>query len=150
MPRISVSEMEFDIDNHWKFSRATCTGVTKNERWRGPHEEKVVGLMLCGIKPAAMVDYDHPDYDALSRLAKNGTIAKTKIRYKRVNNRLYVGVAFTQNNQVWRANKLAKIYKRVDETDEMRLIDHARVGILLGYSNKEIRYFLNDISDRPQ
>jgi hypothetical protein len=139
MPRISVSEMEFNTDSHRKKSLVSA------EKWRGPHERMTVGLMLSGIKPAAMTDRDSPDYNVLSRLAENGTITKTKIRDTTANDRPYVAFSFTQNDQVWRANKLAQIYKPIDQGGPMRRIDHVRIGILLGYSNNEIRQFIDDM-----
>ena len=60
-------------------------------------------------------------------------------------------LVITQPDQIWRAKKLQQLFRTANEkmsadpSYEVPKLFHAQVGILLGYSNYEIRKFLNVI-----
>jgi len=117
-------------------------GPILTEPWRGPHEDRYLTLMLAGKKPAAWVDDLH--IDAFKPFIKDGTFIAQDFDYGERYS--YPGWVITLPGEEWRAIKLQKIYnnfKKYKNAGKENLW-HARVGILLGYSNEDIRKFLQD------
>lgn len=117
----------------------------KPEPWRGPHEGRKVELMLAGKKPAAwLFDYDN-EMVKFQPYIDNGTLSAIEFRYKKSGHFPDLkGYVVTLPGEEWRADKLQKLYDAHDKyynTGKEELW-HARIGILLGYSNKQIHSFL--------
>ena len=116
------------------------TPLARMEPWRGPHEGRLVTLMLAGKKPAAWAD--EIDIDAFKPYIKDGTFIAHDFDYG--DRYPHPGWVITLPGEEWRAAKLQKIYnnsKKYKEAGKENLW-HARVGMLLGYSNEDIRKFI--------
>mgnify|MGYP000562840360 CR=1 FL=1 len=144
--RECIRDLGIDIDDRISDKeRRRKLGI---EDWRGPHQDRTVNLMLAGLKPAALVSESNSDrrwlqpYIAMGRFHEQ-MIEETIWRGKQYYEASYV---ITAIGQEWRANKLAAIYREIRETGSMSGFDHARVGILLGYSNREIQHFLYEVA----
>ena len=112
----------------------------KTEPWRGPHEGRKVTLMLAKKKPAAWLN--DLDIDAFKPYIEDGTLIAHDFDYG--DRYPHPGWVITLPGEEWRAAKLQKIYnnsKKYKEAGKENLW-HARIGMLLGYSNEDIRKFI--------
>lgn len=121
-----------------------------SEIWRGPAEGKTVHLMKNGLKPMAMLFKIERVYTVLNTCAEQGTFTKHLVLNDTILGDSY---AFCQPGQNWRGPAIKKIYdkiiqKRLAGVQNMTPMEHARIGILLGYSNYEIKQFINDIKNK--
>ena len=116
--------------------------------WRGPHEGRSYNLMMRGKKPMVLTEETHWEYDAFKPLIKSGALVVVFIK-KNADHFTGDSIAVCLSSQVWRGHKLREIYKNFD-TQDLTMIDHAKIGILLGYSNYEIRMFLNTLKPEKQ
>ena len=114
-----------------------------HEPWRGPHEGRKLELMLTGKKPAAWLYDEDFDIDEFLPYIKDGTFSAKEFDYgdKYPNLRGYV---VTLPGEEWRANKLQKLFNDSEKyfKADKEALWHARVGLLLGYSNEQIRRFI--------
>lgn len=124
---------EIDIYN------AGADHKTRDEKWRGPHSGRYIILMLRGVKPMMLIDAD--EMITYQKYVDSGKLTKHKIIIR--NN--FLDFALTLPGQEWRAVKLQKLYDQMDDyfAAGKENLWHARQGMLLGYSNSDIRKFLN-------
>lgn len=111
----------------------------RDEKWRAPHQGRHITLMLRGIKPMMLINDDEMiDYQ---KYVDSGKF----IKHKFIISNKYLNFALTLPGQEWRAAKLQKLYNLVDDyfAAGKENLWHARIGMLLGYSNSDIRKFLN-------
>lgn len=110
----------------------------RDDKEIGPHEGRYITLMLAGKKPAIMINPEEmPHYQ---KYVDSGQLTKHQISLTRN----YPAYVLTVPGQEWRAKKLGQLYKNSDRYFEAgkESIWHSKIGILLGYSNNEIRAFL--------
>lgn len=114
----------------------------KTEPWRGPHEGRLLSLMLAGKKPAAWVD--EFDIDLFKPFVKDGTFISFDFDYGE--RYAHPGWIITLPGEEWRAKKLQKIYNQHAEYLNAGKENawHIKMGILLGYSNEDIRSFIQN------
>lgn len=112
----------------------------QGEPWRGPHEGRVLTLMLHGLKPAALLD--DSDINKFRPYVEQGkfAIGEFDINWHGSLIKQYV---VTQLGQEWRIKRIAKLFADRPDYDSINLW-HARLGMLLGYSNEDIKKFLTD------
>lgn len=115
----------------------------EKEPWRGPHEGRILTLLLSGRKPIALVD----DWEMapFEPYIKNGTLEVKPFKLAFHNGAAYDSYVVFLPGQERRANRLQKVYSQYDDYENAGKTDlwHSRMGILLGYSNRDIRKFLN-------
>lgn len=119
---------------------------TVDELWRGPHEGRYLQLFLAGKKPAILLmDYEMGPFN---KYVESGELNKIEIDVF-ADKKSFV---LTTPSQEWRGQKLKKLFAKAiaagDEWfDKNGRLWHTKVGILLGYSNDDIRRFIN--SEHP-
>jgi hypothetical protein len=96
--------------------------------------------MLLGKKPATMC-HDYSQLQSFAPFIKKGVFSFFKLNTPDLGTRYCV----TQKGEEWRAKKIETLYNNYDryKNSGKTGLWHAKVGILLGYSNNEIRSFLN-------
>lgn len=109
------------------------------ERKRGPHEGKYLTLMLQGLKPAALVPEER--MEKFKPHIKSGKIINM--------GKLPAGdFVLVLPGEEWRGRTIIKNWDNEINTElnhkDLEL-GEIRIGKLLGYSNSEIRHFLNNI-----
>lgn len=116
----------------------------------GPHQYREFNLMVMGRKPIAMPDVHEPDSLQLwldTAKEKGWSVRRVD---KLAGNKK--GWLFCQPGQEWRMDKLAAIYadvrSRKGRGNKMRPADHARIGLLLGYSKEAVGEFLQKVAYR--
>ena len=113
----------------------------RDELWRGPHEGRYLQLFLAGKKPAILLqDYEMGPFQ---KYVDNGQLAQLEIDVFS-NSKSFV---LTVPGEGWRANQLKKLFQKAIADDywetQNERVWHAKVGLLLGYTNTDIRQFLN-------
>lgn len=125
-------------DDHAKPSHINYI-ANHNEPWRGPHEARYLTLLLRGMKPAALIDVkDLPHYQ---KYIDDKTLSFGKIEV--IDN--YPQYVLTLPGQEWRIKKLNDLYSVVDKYFDAgkQKVWHSKIGILLGYTNNDIRKFID-------
>jgi uncharacterized protein YmfQ (DUF2313 family) len=109
----------------------------------GPHEGYEWEMMAAGVKPAALT----PLHGKLNRfwidLAKEAGYS-----WRVIDNchNAFDSITVCLPGEEWRMNRLAKTYKKIrTKTHHMSKVDHAKIGLCLGYSKPQIRAFLERI-----
>lgn len=115
----------------------------RKDLWRGPHEGRSYNLMMKGQKSIVLTEEAHWEYPSFEPLIKSGALVQVFIK-KNPDHIAGDSIAICLSSQVWRAHKLRKIYQNF-ETQYLTVLDHVKIGILLGYSNYEIRMFINQL-----
>lgn len=119
---------------------------TRGDKWAGPHEGRYITLMLAGKKPATLLDEVELKYYEKYIVGKNFGMHRFSIR---IGGRpgptdAHPQVVLTLPGQEWRGPKIEKLFdRREDYWDAGKeSLWHARIGMLLGYSNEDIRKFI--------
>lgn len=104
----------------------------------GPHEQQEISLMLAGKKPAALLGMT-PE---IKKLVKQG-----KIKAFKSNTHKGKQYFLTLPGEENRAKKLdiafGKLFSYVKNHElEKEMIEHIKIGKLLGYSEKAIKHFV--------
>jgi hypothetical protein len=109
------------------------------ELWRGPHEERYLTLLLRGIKPAALIDPE--DLPRFQKYIDDKTLS---VGEAEVLNK-YPAYVVTLPGQEWRIKKINDLFTKADDYWDAgkQKLWHSRLGILLGYTNHDIRPFIN-------
>lgn len=110
----------------------------KDEPWRGPHEGRYLRLLLNGTKPMAIVDPS--EIQAYQPYIEKGKLIVDVIKV--FSNVTQYAVALP--NEAWRIPRIRKLYSPGVKDSMSDRLWHAKVGILLGYTNHDIRKFIND------
>lgn len=111
----------------------------------GPHTNRELNLMLAGKKPLAMMDtpFFREGWQAVVKeqgwswcymIPMRGPLEDT--------------VAIALPGHEFRIKKLARVYEQCRLKNGMTDLDHAKIGILLGYTKEQIWAFLDKISGR--
>ena len=120
----------------------------RDELWRGPHEGRYLQLFLAGKKPAILIMLN--EIEPFQKYIDNGQLTKHDITvFNDTPN--YV---LTVPGEEWRANKLRRLFSSAvaDKYWESgkEALWHGKVGLLLGYTNTDIRNFMKYISEPNQ
>lgn len=108
--------------------------------FRGPHEGREVYLMKTGQKPAALISKWLYEDSELKNLVEQGKLKLFVLKHPTSSDSLYI---ITQPDQEWRGRKLVDIYQNIYKRKSgMTDSDHAKIGLLLGYSKSDIQQFL--------
>lgn len=105
---------------------------------RGPHQNREFNLMALGRKPLAMVtlsDY-HVFWEPILVLFRWRSQIVELTRSGKHN------WLVAPSEQTWRFAHVQRVYARIRARGHMIDADHARLGILFGYSREDIRAFL--------
>lgn len=110
------------------------------EPHRGPQEGKMLGLMLRGIKPAALVD-NAKERQLFEPYIKDGTF--------KVAAQGRLGTVVTLPGEEWRGPRLLKLFDILRNNDDpdpsVENKIHAKIGMLLGIPKESIRYFIGHL-----
>ena len=114
----------------------------------GPHAGKEFHLMFTGQKPAALVgnDEDPEKIRKFKELKRTGRVKEFPMKFalkKDSDNWVY-----TLPGEEWRADEIRDIYDEVRRTGKMTNKHHRRMGQLLGYSEDDIKAFLDQSLQR--
>lgn len=110
---------------------------------RGPHEGRILSLMLAKKKPAASV----PAEELTSRFRKAIRDGKIKVIGKFPNHDVDEYIV-TLPGEEWRGRQLLKLWPLLAKTSDAGDVFaadkiHAKIGVLLGYPKEAVRYFIN-------
>jgi hypothetical protein len=117
-------------------------GISSKNPNLGPHEGKILNLMLKGMKPAAVItqkelnQYFAP-YIHAKKIVLIGPFPITR--------GTQTDFIVTLPGEEWRGRKLSKIWPKLHaatDPKEIKLI-HAKIGKLLGYPKESIRHFID-------
>lgn len=112
---------------------------TRGNKWAGPHEGRLLTLMLKGLKPAAIVSAD--ELSNFMPYVEDGTFVSGPI-----NGSFHGATIVSLPDEAWRIDRIENLYKQRNKYFEAgkKALYHARLGILLGYANEDIKRFLED------
>ena len=106
----------------------------------GPHGRREIGLMKRGLKPAALVqDFEIELWKKPAE--ENGWIIRKIKSFDPKHDQFVVCLPGHEA----RANQLEKIYANV-QTKGLSIIDHMRIGRLLGYNKNQVNAFIKKIT----
>jgi hypothetical protein len=114
------------------FDRMIVTGKL------GSHQGVELELMLAGKKPAALITSDEGFKDFLPHVV-SGKFAMLPA-YIFCGSYCYL---FAISDQKWRIERIKKIYDNAVKKDTMTDEDHVAIGMLLGYTEEDIKTFLS-------
>lgn len=111
----------------------------------GPHTNRELGLMISGKKPLAMLDTSFFKQGWLDTVEEKEWSWCHMIPLR---GRPEDTVLVCLPGHEFRFHALARVYANCRTTNTMIPRDHAKIGILLGYTKEQIRAFLDKISYR--
>ena len=110
----------------------------------GPHQGKELELLLSGKKPIAMIEPCR--WREFSKYVENGVLNTMPIAVlrSRISKRRGTDILYFLPGEEWRAAMLQTIYNNIVNEDRlMTTEDHTTIGKLLGYSDADIKTFLD-------
>ncbi len=109
---------------------------------RGPHQNRELGLMLAGVKPAALIEPSRFRY--WQPVCAERGWHTLEIVHDRPNLRRYQerSVIVALPECLWRLQRVASIYEDFNQEHNLTPRQHAQLGFLLGYTKQDIRAFL--------
>jgi len=115
---------------------------TKKELWRGPHEGRYLQLFLAGKKPAIIID--DWQMEPFEKYVESGELIKFPLLVPDSPEMTWEIFVLTIPGQEWRAKKIQSLYVNREQWPfEKMELWHSKLGILLGYTNDDIRRFIN-------
>ena len=107
---------------------------------RGPHQGRILSLMLAKKKPAASVDVT----DIMGKFRQAIRDGKIKVIGEFPSDRVDEYIV-TLPGEEWRGRQLMKIWPMLRNADDIETEKriHAKIGTLLGYPKEAIRSFIN-------
>lgn len=105
----------------------------------GPHKDREIELMLSYDKDCAMVPIDYWTDEVETICDLEGF----EYRLLTTAHNTITDMLVVRKGHEWRASQIEKIYARVRIKNFMSPLDHAKLGIALGYSKEAIQFFLN-------
>lgn len=122
-----INSIAYDSEDDAKFFKDKDPNI-------GPHEGKIINLMLAGLKPAALLSIRPTN--ALPYI-KDGRI--------KVIGKIKQGYIVTIPGEEWRGKQLLKIWPKLSRASgQDKLKIHAKIGLLLGYPKEAIKKFLDN------
>ncbi len=100
----------------------------------GPHQNRELGMMLAGKKPLALIEPDRLHF-WLPHCMNCGWV----IDRDAPGDMTWIA----PSDQAWRINAAKRVYRWKEYRGYMTVMDHARLGVLLGYRKDTIRYFID-------
>lgn len=114
----------------------------KSELWRGPHEGRYLQLFLAGKKPAIIID--DWQMEPFEKYVESGELIKFPLLMPDSPQMTWEIFVLTIPGQEWRAKKIQSLYTNREQWPHEKMgLWHSKLGILLGYTNDDIRRFIN-------